>query len=317
MFFGCLPKPSEEAYRGLLEELEDDHSEGTDELPETGSFTDRGLLQVHDAYPPSRTTDSGCEDSIGQLNNLAHLEFHSLWNELDTKKVQFGDILRRLEQRAIDAEEENNALKKHRDSYQRVISDLNAQIIVANEQLSNAHNNAWAAVTERKASDLLVADLEQRLEMQNVQLVAATGRAKQADERLMSVWAAMERTKTSTSRKRKAISEPPELPGSGAMRGKKRIHKDGDDEEDSESDVPGVDHCGRDVVLYAHSMGGYSGSAVLDGSGVPDHLTSLNVMKTDRRCRSSRTGWSMHPYIETYIHRSPFLRTAILWDARS
>ncbi|KAF2449381.1 hypothetical protein P171DRAFT_517098 [Karstenula rhodostoma CBS 690.94] len=279
-----LPKSSEEAYRELLGMLEG-QSPDMEEPQETELIVAQNVSQANDAESVSKAAFLQCESAVKQLTDLAHLEFYALRAELDEKVKGFDDKMRKLEQRAIAAEEKSSVLEKHLESNQRVISDLNARIVVANEKALSACNNALAADMERKASDRRVADLEQQLRLGISDLAAAKKQSKQADERLMTLWAAMEKSRSSASTKRKETTEPPGLMEADATRDRKRARKDRQVYAES-------DH--GNIELDVPSAHDYSGDSVLDVSGVSVRSTSPTVVKTEDQ----------------------LLRSALLWHAR-
>lgn len=242
-------KPSEEAYRELIGMLQDQHTD-IEEAQQTKSMVAQDVSRTDEAESVSNAAFIQCESAVNQLTELARLEFYALRTELDEKVKGFDDKMRKLEQRAIAAEEKSSELEKHLESKQQVVSNLNARIDVANEKVLSACNNARAAESERKASERRVAALERQLSFQESELTALKKKSNQAGERLMTLWDTLEKSMSSTSGKRREVGEPPGSMEADAMRDTKRARKDKqasfqpDHEDDGNFgvDAPIVDH---------------------------------------------------------------------------
>ncbi|KAL5411270.1 hypothetical protein PMIN03_003485 [Paraphaeosphaeria minitans] len=220
-----LPRSSEEAYRDILLMLED-HDGNMEEPRETGPIVTQNISCALEAESVSKAAFSQCENAVNQLTELARQEFYALRIELDEKVKGFDDKMRKLEQRAVAAEHKSSDLEKHLDSNQRVISDLNAQLVAANEKVLDAYHNARVADSERKAGKLRVTESERQLGLLDAELTAAKEKSKLLEERLMKLCAAMEKNKSSTSKKRKESSEYLGLVEAYATEDTKRSRKD-------------------------------------------------------------------------------------------
>jgi myosin heavy subunit len=228
------------------------------------------VSQASEAEVVSKEAFQQCESAVNQLTDLARLEFNALRTELDGKLKGLDDQMRKCEQRAIAAEEKSRILASHLESNKRVISNLNEQIAVANE-------NAQVVKKERKVNAHRVSDLEQQLRHQDAELAAAKAKANQANERLMNLWSAMEKSRSSMSRKRKEASEPPAFMGAGDGGNAKRACK-------TRGAYIGSEH-GHDghSELDVPSAHGDEENPELSESSVSIRLFSLPVVKTEER----------------------------------
>ncbi|KAJ4359712.1 uncharacterized protein N0V89_000268 [Didymosphaeria variabile] len=201
-----LPKSSEAAYQEMLGMLEDQHLE-IKEPHNMQAAVAQEIPRAEEAEAVSKAAYQQCESAVKELTELAGLGFLALRTELDGKVKGFDDKARKLEQRAITAEKRNDVLEQNLESCKRRVQDLELQ-----------------------------------LNSRDAELAAAKAEATQADERLMKLWAAMEKSRDSISRKRKEVNEPPALMEAGESRNTKRARKvqqpsvesDHDDDESDE-----------------------------------------------------------------------------------
>ncbi|KAL1594506.1 hypothetical protein SLS60_010266 [Paraconiothyrium brasiliense] len=244
-----LPKSSEEAYQEMLRMLENHQpeleetrntpaavaqetpeAEGADAVSQAAyqqcesAFTElielAGSQIVADAV--SQAAYQQCEGAITELIDLASSQFRAVRTKLDEKVKG----LRRLEQRAIAAEEKNKVLEQDLQTREHAISDLNCQIMEAKKLATKAQGDILVMDRERIASERQGQDLEMQLRSRDAELAAAKAAATQADERLMKLWGAMEKRRNSSSRKRKEVNEPPALMEAGDSRNSKRARQD-------------------------------------------------------------------------------------------